>query len=506
MSPEGRKTVGVSVIGPARDGGRLPFAPTGMQRRLATLLVITGSADWLLYGHRPGISVVILMAILAVGVCVANPVEVSRRRAIGAAGVLILALGPLIEDFSVIGLLFGAIGTAYFALAVTVPASGGFAQRMFDAVRLLPTGPAQCVTDLCRQGKAGIWRRLWATSTGTAAAWLLPLCLGGVFLGLFALANPLIANRLAAIQLLDAIGSIDFGRVVFWLAIGLAIWPIIFRPTHSSPRARAGSGHPPPAAGGTWARRLDGAVVLRSLLLFNALFLVETVLDLTYLWAGVALPGGMSHASYAHRGAYPLIVTALLAGGFVMIAIRPGRRDEPPRLVRGLLQAWILQNILLVVSALIRLKSYVDFYSLTYWRVAAFIWMGLVAVGLVLLVLRIACGLSNAWLIRSNGAATAAVLYACCLVHFPAVIAAYNVAHCREVSGEGHSLDKAYLRELGPEIIPVMDEYRRRHPEAYRMIEPQFDRQQMAASFTREPSDWREWSLRRWRLARYLAH
>lgn len=249
---------------------------------------------------------------------------------------------------------------------------------------------------------------------------------------------------------------------------------------------------------------LDDAVILRALCLFNALFLVETVLDLAYLWGGVVLPEGMSHASYAHRGAYPLIVTALLAGGFVLVSMRPGRRPPASRLVLCLVYAWILQNILLVMSAMARLKSYVDFYSLTYWRVAAFIWMGLVAVGLGLLIVRIARGRSNAWLMWSNCAALGIVLYVCCLVDFPRGIAAYNVDHCREVAGEGQPLDAAYLAALGPEIIPVMDEYRRRHPEASRALEARFDRQQAISSFREDRSDWRHWSFRRWRLSKYL--
>jgi len=37
------------------------------------------------------------------------------------------------------------------------------------------------------------------------------------------------------------------------------------------------------------------------------LFAIQTVLDIQYLWRGAALPDGMSYATYAHRGAYPLI-------------------------------------------------------------------------------------------------------------------------------------------------------------------------------------------------------
>ena len=64
--------------------------------------------------------------------------------------------------------------------------------------------------------------------------------------------------------------------------------------------------------------------VTRSLILFNVMFALQSALDLTYLWGGASLPNDMTYAYYAHRGAYPLIATALLAAGFVLIAMRPG--------------------------------------------------------------------------------------------------------------------------------------------------------------------------------------
>ncbi|QQS57131.1 MAG: DUF4173 domain-containing protein [Alphaproteobacteria bacterium] len=53
--------------------------------------------------------------------------------------------------------------------------------------------------------------------------------------------------------------------------------------------------------------------VLRSLVIFNLMFACQTVLDMNYLWAGMDLPKGITYARYAQQGAYPLIVTALLA-------------------------------------------------------------------------------------------------------------------------------------------------------------------------------------------------
>ena len=131
------------------------------------------------------------------------------------------------------------------------------------------------------------------------------------------------------------------------------------------------------------------ATILRSLILFNLLFAVQTILDIVYLWGNATLPADISYASYAHRGAYPLIVTALLAAGFVLAAMRPGGPAEQSKVIRPLVYLWVAQNVLLVASSILRLDLYVQIYLLTWWRVAAFIWMVLVAFGLLLIVARI---------------------------------------------------------------------------------------------------------------------
>ena len=81
-------------------------------------------------------------------------------------------------------------------------------------------------------------------------------------------------------------------------------------------------------------------------MLFNLIFAVQTLLDLTYLWNGADLPSGMTHAEYAHRGAYPLVVTVLLAGAFALIS-RPFTDGNRP--LRVLLALWIGQNVMLVI-------------------------------------------------------------------------------------------------------------------------------------------------------------
>ena len=89
------------------------------------------------------------------------------------------------------------------------------------------------------------------------------------------------------------------------------------------------------------------------------------------------------------------------------------------------------------MSSILRLDLYVGIYSLTYWRVAAFVWMGLVAAGLALIIVRIALGKSNQWLLSANLLTLSVTLYACCYINFAGLIAGYNVDHSLEMTGQG---------------------------------------------------------------------
>jgi hypothetical protein len=244
------------------------------------------------------------------------------------------------------------------------------------------------------------------------------------------------------------------------------------------------------------------AAILNCLVLFNLLFAVQSVLDVVYLWGGASLPDGVTYAAYAHRGAYPLIATALLAAGFILAATYTGSARNS-RLIRGLILVWTAQNVMLVISSILRLDLYVEVYSLTYWRVAAFIWMLLVAVGLVLIVARMMLDRSNRWLILANTSALAFTLYACAFINFPAIIANYNVAHCLEISGEGVELDRSYLKDLGPQAVPALDRYNR-HMKMWH-FEPGY-RDNVVATLDVELGSWRSWGFRKWRLQRYLKH
>ena len=296
----------------------------------------------------------------------------------------------------------------------------------------------------------------------------------------------------------------SLGRVLFWTVALSIVWPFIHVRWSGKREMPAGLAEAAALAQGMPSGQNDFfgvATILRSLILFNLLFAVQTVLDVAYLWGNATLPADISYASYAHRGAYPLIVTALLAAGFVLAAMRPGGPAEQSRVIRPLVYLWVAQNVLLVLSSILRLDLYVQIYLLTWWRVAAFIWMVLVALGLVLIVARIVLNRSNDWLIRANLITLTATLYICSLVNFAAIIADYNVSHSREAAGKGVWIDMNYLFSLGPQALPAID-----RAIALRGFDPTLVSRRgcLVEQQRREMASWRSWGLRSWRLQRTL--
>jgi hypothetical protein len=459
-------------------------------------------ADWLFYGWTMGISLPLFLGVLGVAAITVNRVHAARNIPILMAVIFAAGLLALVEDVSPLSVIVGTLATAMFANVLTVPDARSWQRHLFESATVLFRGPFQLIGDLIgalRHMK--LWTPEWL---GSLVAWIVPLSVFAVFLALFSSANPLIENRLLKINFLALYNLLDIWRIWFWAMIACAIWPLLRRRFRRKPASADLEPRVTPTAASSDMDYLLGVqAVTRSLVLFNALFALQSGLDLTYLWGGASLPDGMSHAEYAHRGAYPLIVTALLAAGFVLIAMRPGGPAEQSRWIRPLVLVWTGQNVLLVASSIFRLDLYIAAYSLTYLRLAAFIWMGLVVAGLLLILIQIIRRKPNSWLISANAATLALVLYACCFINTPWLVATYNVEHCQEVSGSGPTLDLQYLRSLGPQAQLALELHRKEVPTLLRAMDHLFPDAGDALS---RPENWRAWSFRAWRLRRYLAN
>ncbi len=462
--------------------------------KLALVFGLTALADLMFWNQHVGLSFAVFAAALFAGTWLGNLVTPGRRRAAIAVVVFLAGLVPAIEAFDTLSC---ALAVAALGGSVAILTNPDFS-RITDGVRafvdLFLIGPFRLIGDAVRMTNVG------AIVSGFAL-WFVPLLFSVIFIALFASANPLIEYWIRELKPADAASHINFDRTLFWIAVLSAVWPFV----HVRWRQRKERLAAPPSAEpiqpfSDLSHLLSAGAILRSLILFNLLFAVHTTLDAIYLWGDAKLPGGISYGDYAHRGAYPLIVTALLAAGFVLVAMRPGGPAEKSAVIRPLVYLWIGQNILLVVSSMLRLDRYVQVYLLTGMRVAAFVWMLLVAIGLVLIVARIILKQSNGWLVRMNLISLATTLYVCGLLNFAAMIADYNVTHSREASGKGVNIDLNYLYSLGPQALPALE--RAGHLAGVNV--PLCSRNRLESAQAADMASWRGWGFRSWRLQRYL--
>lgn len=300
------------------------------------------------------------------------------------------------------------------------------------------------------EGAKKAWggRSLAGLSVGALA---LPIVAVVVFGGLLITANPVLENfarKFDIVSLIDLI--LSRGLVIFVLAFAL-LWPLLHVAVARRPEAHTVVDQNSPA----WHRLFfRPATVALTLLLLNGMFGFENLLDLWNVWLVQVLPGDYSHAEYVHRGAYTLVVTAILAALLMIFALWPHSATAKSVTVQRLVYLWMGQNLLLLGSSAKRTLSYVNAYGWTEWRLAGLIWMGLVGFGLATIIWRVWLTRDNKWLINANLVAAAVLLVVCGLMDFRGRIADWNVD--RNLANSSASLDLNYMGRLGETALPAL--------------------------------------------------
>ena len=76
--------------------------------------------------------------------------------------------------------------------------------------------------------------------------------------------------------------------------------------------------------------------------------------------------------------------------------------------------------------------------------------------------------------------------------------------HSYEMTGQGVALDTGYLRELGPQAFPAIDEFLAGRDTDHQFAYLAADVTTTRAGIRREQENWRAWTFRDWRLMRCL--
>jgi hypothetical protein len=114
--------------------------------------------------------------------------------------------------------------------------------------------------------------------------------------------------------------------------------------------------------------------------------------------------------------------------------------------------AWIIQNIILVSSVLLRDYYYILKHGLAYKRIGVLFFLLMVLVGLITVFLKIWSRKTNYFLFRVNAWAAVVVLVLATTVHWDEFIAGYNLKRKDTVE-----LDVSFLLSLSDKALPLLD-------------------------------------------------
>ncbi len=452
-------------------------ADTNMSKALF-LLAMIAFGDAMVWHVWPGLSLAVLtMAIVGAAMLLA-PGLTPRRKQFCFLGT-VMAVLPVVELMQPLSVLMLCFGVLVVLCGIAQVNKDSFPRAMLRYPWFALVFSARDFFN-CLKATSEIPVRK-TSFRDLVMVWAIPVCLGLVFLTLFSGANPIL-DKMWTDLFNWQVPQPNMSRLWFWMFLGLVIWSAFIAPR---------------LLGALTARKPERQTVrrpglinphslIRSMVLFNLMFAGQTVMDFVFLYGATDLPDGMTYATYAHRGAYPLLVTALLAGGFAVL-VRPLTDNAP--VLRLWLIVWLIQNLFLVVASATRLDAYIDAYGLTRLRLAAAIWMSVVFMGILLVLWQVHRQHSTSWLLIRNAALAVVTLYLCCFISFDRMIARHNF------SGAGQQ-DYYYLCSLGESVLPEMS----KNGFDAQVRCPDWRRPQMS-----EPKDWREWGFRNWRMRRSLA-
>ncbi len=341
----------------------------------------------------------------------------------------------------------------------------------------------------------------WARTIFSAAFLAVPtFVLALIFGGLLAAGNAVFGNWTGQVfgWIWNRIWEfLDLPRMMLWLLIAFLVLPLL----HPSRLGENRCG---------WLARLPrlpqivstrAAVVSSSLTLIvlNLLFVVANVADALFLWHGSPMPSGVEFKGYVHQGFATLIFTVLLTAVVLTAIFQQQVAVAGRRFLQVLALVWIAQNIFLLTSCALRLKKYVDDSQLTVARLSCLIFLTLVAVGFVLLTIKIVRNCSIAWLMGRCLLACFVTFYLTQFLDLAGWAENYNVS--RYEREHDHKIDTWKLYEAGPAGWPAAARAHKMDPMITVLNEDPNRGQVTKDDFHLAQFDathWREFSLRAW--------
>jgi len=209
------------------------------------------------------------------------------------------------------------------------------------------------------------------------------------------------------------------------------------------------------SARGIMALKNVNTIGIVSLFLLNLLLLVVNIIDVRFIWFDFDFNRNANLYKLVHEGTELLIVSIVLAMLLLIVLFRGNlnfyKRNKWLKLGA---YAWILQNLVLVVSVLLRDYYYIAFFGLAYKRIGVLFFLFAVLTGLATVFIKIHFKKSNYFLFRVNAWAVIVMLVFASAINWDPMIARYNFNHNDKVP-----VDLQFIFRLSDKALPVIDQH-----------------------------------------------
>ena len=272
---------------------------------------------------------------------------------------------------------------------------------------------------------------------------VLALPLLAIFAALFASADPVFEGYLNSvisidIDLVSITGHLIAVLAVTWLAVGAARYAV-------APHLESPTREIKPLVG-----PVEGATVL---VLLNGLFLAFVIVQSAYLFGGRETLSrvGLTHSGYARRGFFELVVVGSLVVGLVLVVDwMIQKRGVRARIIDLLQGGLIALTLVVLVSAVQRMRLYTEAFGLTELRLYTSVFMGWVFLVLGWLVVTVLRGRRATFALGAFVSALV-VLAGLTLANPAGIIVRTNAGRVAATLPE---LDVNYLVDLDPDAVP----------------------------------------------------
>ncbi|MFD2288318.1 DUF4173 domain-containing protein [Pedobacter petrophilus] len=250
-----------------------------------------------------------------------------------------------------------------------------------------------------------------------------------------------------------------------------------------------------------------------SFVALNLLLLLLNVIDISTLWFGYKPAGGFSGA--LHEGTNSLIFSIIMAMAVILYFFRGNLNFySKSKTLKTLAFTWMIQNVILIISVLIKDGYYIEFYGLTHKRIGVLVFSLLCIIGLATVYAKVAKQKTLFYLFKINGSVWFILLLAFSVINWDVAIAKYNLSKSEEIS-----LDADYLLSLSDKTLPVLDKHRSKlhytspkinddretaKPQTADFYGNQLDKRIGYFKERYEEAGWASWNLQDWKAAAYF--